>query len=523
MRKLCPRCLAHLPARSFNVNRSKKDGLQRFCKPCQAAYDRDLKEKNKARYEAATTVTKKFHRELASKRYLITSAQNATPVHAQFFQALQVAAKHLKAELVVIPYRYKNPTSILEARHQDHDQWWADEVQPFLFNGRKKLGPNLVLAADVKMQPTASQPLSGFEALTGAESCILGHPKMQFRTVAVPTGRFPKILTTTGTCTRSRGYYSQTKAGAIGEFHHYLGAVIVELDGKRFHLRQINANRTDGSFTDLDKHYTAEGVEDAQPALGLVMGDTHVRVTDQAVDRATFGKGGIVETLQPRSLVWHDVFDGETCNPHEVGNPFVAEAKRKANRLDVRAEIQEMIDFVRARSEGRQSVIVDSNHHAFLTRWVIRTDWKFDLKNAAFYLETAQAMLASASMGEGGAMYDDPFPYWVKKLGGDGANIRCLNPDESFKIAGIECGMHGNHGPNGSRGSLKNLSRLGSKSIIGHTHTPGIEEGGYNVGTSTPRRLAYQRGPGSHLNTHCVIYATGARALITIVDGSWRA
>lgn len=498
----CPNC---------DVRKRRAPGL--WCLPCTKVRHRQYRADRKAAVQAV-----QFSRPLDAKRYIITSAQNATKVHGPFFEALQVAALHLQAELVVVPLRYRNPTSLWSSA-QESDEWWDEAVTPFLFNQRKKLNPNLVLAADVKTQPTASSPLTGFESLTGAESCIIAHTKMQFRSVPVPSGRYPKILSTTGACTKPN--YTDTKAGKLGAFHHFLGAVIVEIEGKTFHLRQINAHRTDGSFTDLDQEYSAEGVKPAPPALALVMGDTHVRVTDPAVDRATFGPGGMVETLQPKTLVFHDLFDGATVNPHEAGNPFIAEAKRKAKTASVEDEVREVVEFVNARCKGRNAVIVDSNHHAFLERWVLAGDWKRDLKNARFYLRTALAMLESARVTPNGAEYMDPFPFWVRELGAE-ANIRCLGPDESFKIDGIECSLHGHRGPNGARGSLKNLSRLGTRVTVGHSHGPGIEEGAYQVGVSAFRRLSYQRGPGSHLNTHCVTYASGKRALLTIIGDNWR-
>lgn len=491
-----------------------------MCTPCAVAttkVQRAAKRLGEPTKRRVTDDVPRFVRSLDAKRYLITSAQNATPVEPLFFEALKVAAKHLDAELVVIPLRYKNPTSVWTSE-QESDDWWDAALQPYLFNQRKKLNANLVLAADVKIQPTAASPLSGFESLTGAESCVIGHAKMQFRSVPSPTGRYPKILSTTGSVTKKN--FSDSKAGKLGEFHHFLGALIVDLDGKYFHLRQLNADRRTGAFIDLDQEYSPSGVVQADPALGLVLGDSHARFADKAVDVATFGPGGVVSVLNPKTLVFNDLFDGYSVNPHHVGNPFVAQAKYRAQLGDVRAEVEHAVEFVRSRSEGRNAVIVPSNHDNFLSRWVVSTDWRQIPANAEFYLETAQAMLASARTTPNGAEYADPFRHWVGKLKGDSA-IRCLSNDESFRLADIECGMHGDKGPNGARGSLKNLSRLGAKVVSGHSHTPGIENGHYQTGTSTPLRLEYNQGPSSWQNTHCVIYANGKRSLITVIDGRW--
>ena len=59
---------------------------------------------------APTTI---YQRELprGTVRYLVTAAQNATPVHPEWWAVLKTMAKALRAELLVIPLRYKNPTS----------------------------------------------------------------------------------------------------------------------------------------------------------------------------------------------------------------------------------------------------------------------------------------------------------------------------------------------------------------------------------------------------------------------------
>jgi hypothetical protein len=135
-------------------------------------------------------------------RLLVTAAQNATPVHGAFLKAAEAYCNHNSAELVVVPLRYKNPTSKW-TESQANEETWAPEVVPYLCNQRKKLNKNLVLLGDVKTQPTARDPLAGYEALTHGESGILGHPKLAFRTIPTPQHRLPKLMTTTGACTVS--------------------------------------------------------------------------------------------------------------------------------------------------------------------------------------------------------------------------------------------------------------------------------------------------------------------------------
>lgn len=447
------------------------------------------------------------------ERLLVTSAQNATPVHTGFLKALQTAAKALGATLVVIPLRYKNPTSAWTAS-QANAEAWDEAVIPYLCNVRKRLGPNLVLLGDIKTQPTATRPLTGFESITGSESCILGHTKLQFTVIPAPASRFPKIMTTTGACTLPN--YTDSAAGKKGEFHHVYGAVLIERQGKYFNLRQILGGK-DGSFTDLNREYLADGTtRKAPPALALALGDTHVDITDPNVDLATFGPGGMVEVLEPGHVIYHDLSDEGTVNPHTLDNPFVAVAKHQTGLNDVRAEIQRAANFVAKRTKGCVSVIVPSNHTDFLQRWLVRHDWRDDPANAEFYLESALAQIRSAT-GERG----DAFGYWLRKML-PREDVKILSRDESFTLAGVEFGMHGDRGPNGSRGSRMNLRRIGVKSVIGHAHSPGIEEGCYQVGTSTALRLDYNAGPSSWLQTHCVLYASGKRSLITVIDGKWR-
>lgn len=522
----CPKCgsIMHKGAKQASGRQrwmcrsGRKDGRAYCYSTTDTSPKPEARQRSGRWYDA--TGEKIFRRPLDGARtYIITAAQNATPIHEPFWACLKTAAKHREAELIVIPIRYKNPTSQWSASQANAERW-AIEVEPYLYNARKVLNENLVLLADVKTQPTAVEPLSGFDAITGSASAILGHTKKQLKSIATPSNKMAKILTTTGACTLKN--YTDSKTGKIGSFHHTFAAVIVEVRGKSFFLRQLNFDRKTESFTDLDTRYYADRAVKAPRPLALVQGDTHVDFIDPEVDKATHGEGGMVPVLRPRHLLWGDVLDAYTVNPHHNGNPFNAIAKMQSGRSSVEDEVRRACQHVRKRTQGDTvSVIIPANHDDMLRRWIIAHDWRTNPVNAEFYLKAALEMVRGTRMTEMGTEYPSPFPMVFPSMV-DMKGIRLLKPDESFTLAGIELSMHGDRGPNGSRGSIRNLRRIGVKSIVGHSHSPGIEEGCYQVGTSTHLRLEYNGGPSSWLNAHCVLHEDGKRQLVIIVNGRWR-
>ncbi len=479
----------------------------------------------KAQYDPTHEVgnpNMQYHREFRPgvRTFIVVAAQNATPVHADWWPVLKCIANVKDAELVVIPLRYQNPTSVWQGS-QDNAEWWDEAVRPHLFNGRRDLNKNLMILGDIKIQPTASSPLTGADAISSASSAILGHTKLQLRSIATPSNRMAKIQTTTGACTVEN--YTDSRAGKIGEFHHSLSAVIVEVvDDKHFHLTQLHFDKKTKSCTDRGIRYFADGFGVAPPALGLALGDLHVDFLDPGVERATWGPNGIVAVCRPQNVIFHDTVDSYSCSPHHKDNPFVAKAKQMSGRGNVRAEVYRAIDYVGTHtSDEWKTVIVPSNHDDMISRWVKRADWKQDIENAEFYLETALKMVRGTRMGKAGAEYPDPFTMWLREST-IGSSVYALERDESFVLGNVELGMHGDVGPNGSRGSRANLRRIGVRSIIGHSHSPGIEEGCYQTGTSSILRLEYTHGPSSWLNAHVLLNADGKRQLLIIVDGTWR-
>jgi len=475
--------------------------------------------------------TREFHSSLhmhalknrhSVRRYVITAAQNATQIHDKFFASLQVYCKTNKATLIVVPYRYQNPTSVFTKRAESQD-WWPAETLPYLLDRRITINKHLVLLADIKIQPTAERPLSGLDTMTGSQSAIVAHPKLELVTVPTPHHRMPKILTTTGTCTKLN--YTDSKAGKKGSFHHTYGACLVEVDGDKFHMRQLNA-MDNGTFMDLNYEYTPEGRTLQIGVAALVMGDTHEEFADPAVIDATFGKGGIVEVLKPALVVWHDVHDFYSRNHHHKNAVFINFVKHHSGADNVRAALEKTFKFIDKQvarcKHSFTNVIVPSNHPDALNRWVQENDPRDDPENAIFWAETFVACCQGAQMTKSGVQTIDPFVYWAKRLLESKNNV-FLHRDESMQVKGVELGYHGDKGPNGSRGSIGGFTKIGVRSIIGHSHTPGIRDGVYQVGLNSYYNLEYASGPSSWLQTDAVLYSNGKRTLINFIDGKWRA
>jgi hypothetical protein len=465
------------------------------------------------------------------KRYIVTTAQNNTYVHDEFWRNLQAYAAHVKAKIMVSQITYnkasygknsvkpgKGPSS------QDFDDIWYDDcLQGYFFGDRISVAPTLTLCGEQNIIPTATRPLSGFQTYPGTNSsAIFPHTTIAMECVPVMQGTEVKINYTTGAVT-ARNYIAK-KAGLKAEYHHAYGALIVEVDCKGdWWVRQLNA-KDDGSFSDLDLHIQKGKVTAGNRIEAINWGDIHWEVIDPAVAAANWGKGGIIDSLKPKYQFLHDTIDFHARNHHQRQNPHANFKRWRDDRANVRAEFIRVRDFINDTCHRPfcETVVVDSNHDGALERWLREGEYRTDPENAVFFLE-CQAMkyLAIDQRIEKFHLIEN-----VMKSLGVREGVRFLQEDESFVICGapgIECGMHGHLGPNGSRGTAGALSRIGKKANTGHSHTACIMQGLYVAGTCSKLRLEYTKGPSSWTHSHIVTYPSGKRAIITLRNGKWRA
>lgn len=293
------------------------------------------------------------------KRFLITWAQNDTPVHLRFFRNMEAYAENVNADIHVIAGRYKNPTSVFDDKAHDI---WSSLVTPYLDAARHDIHKYVSIMSDVKVQPTAVNPMTGLQGLSGINSCIFGAPKAQLEMIPVLEKARPKMMMTTGACTEAN--YTDSKAGKKGEFHHTLGFVIVEIDGDEFHARHVTAD-DNGDFCDWTNEVSFEGeevamkfdsindklnwieahcgakplelkgehkVENITEMAACILGDLHYGHHDQEVIDKTHE---MLERVKPDHVVLHDVFDGNSISHHEMKNPFAQIAKEHHGTNDL--------------------------------------------------------------------------------------------------------------------------------------------------------------------------------------------
>lgn len=454
----------------------------------------NLSEKTQPEPELLKKAKKKKHNE-SKKRFLITSAQNATPIHEKFVEHLEAYAEFIDAEILVIPFRYKNPTSIFSESNKE-DDWWDKKIEKYLTLNRHNLNKGISILSDIKIQPTASVPLQGLEGITGEHSSVVGHPRLELKTIPVMEGCRPKILFTTGACTKEN--YTDSKSGSVGAFHHSIACAIVEIkDEEIYFFRQISAN-SKGEFIDLYYH-VKDGVVNREDSIeAIIFGDIHVAHCNQKIIEKT--QKDLFSKLKPKAVFLHDIIDSESISHHDANDPFVLHKKEIDGTNSLAKEINSMITWLKP-FEKYNTYIVKSNHDEHIDKFLRITDWRKmpTLKNAIPYMEYSMATLK-------GEAPNGIVPYIINK---HYPKIKCLGHNDNVTIKGYLCSIHGHNGASGSRGSLQQYSRLSSKSITGHSHTIGRIGGAVSVGTSTHLRLSYNIGASAWINAHGIVNRLG--------------
>ena len=433
--------------------------------------------------------------------------------------------EYYDAELIIGTFTYNktNQKEIKQKTSKESDktkEWWDERITPYIVDERKELARHLVWCGEMQILPTAIKPLGGMENYGGTASAIFPHVKHQMMSIPSLKKYYPQFMYTTGSCTEAN--YIQKKAGLKAQFHHVLGGLIVETDiFGDWWVRQINMDSC-GVMYDLDKKVDNGKVLPNTRVLGVVYGDIHVAQLDVDVEWGCWDSDkSLAGWLNPEVQVVHDVFDGQSIMKyprlhHEYHNMYYS-FKHQITR--VKDELKMTGNFLRHIQEfSDTTVVVNSNHDQMLKYWLQNIDYKKDPSNAEFFLDAERYVYDQIRKG-----YRNPnILEWSLRQLCNLNKVSFLQEDESFLVGDIECGMHGHLGPNGVKGTIYNLARMGYKSMFGHSHTAGIFEGAYQVGTSSKMDMGYNTGPSSWSHTHGIIYPNSKRTLVTMRKGIWR-
>ena len=468
------------------------------------------------------------------KRYILTSAQNNTFVHKEFWENVLAMAKHYDAQILVGTFSYnQNKFGELAVKNGtkkpfERELWYDPAFAPYISDAPRVLAPGLKWCGNLNVLPTEDNPISGLETYGGSASIIFPHTKIEMRSIATMPDMPVKMVYTTGAITLMN--YLQKKLGIKAEHHHRYAFLLVEVDSDgNWWVRQVAARKNGKTIQDLNI-LVEDGVvvSTEAKAEAITWGDLHATNSQPEVVEASMT---MLDALHPKYQFLHDILEGVSINRHYIKHgPLPHEGfhrwLRGLHRVDeeLRQSRAVLEKYLRP---WCKTIAPDANHDAkWLQSWLTKFDYRVDPANAELFLRMQNFMYAEIRKNMTAPKNINIMQYAMEQEAGlKPGVVKFLLPDESYEVGEVELGQHGHLGPNGAFGSPSNLAKIGKKMTSAHTHSAGIYHGLFVAGTSTKltRDWDYTMGPSSWSWSHVVQYPNGQRSVITLKNGKWRA
>jgi hypothetical protein len=448
-----------------------------------------------------------------NKKFVITTAVTGCELDSKMYRSVKTYCKKNNAALLIL---------IASDPASNRDRGSLGRVDKRLTTEAivledSELNSNIFLST-IKLSAKHVDPISGLGRIGQREgSFVYASPKQRLKSSPVSNTKLPHFLMTTGAITvpdYTSANYMSNRTAYIANHDHVMGGVIVEIgDSDEYHFRQFQCDNA-GKFIDLGIEYSATGTKKIRPEA-FVLGDWH---SGSTCPMSKLVWDDICRTLKPKKLIMHDLFDGKSINHHEANNIDSKAKRAESGQLNLREELNLVArDLEYLTSLADEVVVVKSNHDEFLDRFLQKGDFKNDPYNYKTFLELALHYVHTS---------EDPLKYGVEKMGN--INLKCMNKikwlkrDEDLRLADIQLGAHGDKGANGARGGLQSMEFAYGNSVTGHSHSPEVLRGAWQVGTSSHLKLGYNVGPSSWLNSSCLVYPNGQRQLINAIKGKYR-
>ena len=449
-----------------------------------------------------------------SETYLLTGAQAEARPNEALLRSMQTYIAEMAGSLVILPMIGR------DARQDWHDLHPAFADMDVEY-GTRKLNDRVQIE-QFHVRPYQIDPVQGLKRFVQRDRTqVFASPKQRMQPVADSLREHPKFLVTTGAVTEPNYATSEDtsaerrRLGNIAKRDHVLGGLVVQVaNSNTYYMRHITSNGT-GSFIDLGTKYSGEEVQEGIRPEAMVLGDYHCGRTDKDVLEAT---RQMISELKPRRVVVHDFFDGHSVSHHVEKEPITQGILQRDDygHDSLEQELRQCYEELLVLSEMTDEVVVVmSNHHEFLWRWLNEGRFMKDTRNMRFALKLASYM---AERDE-----NDPVEHGIRMMGKLPKNIRFLKRTDDYKVRGYQLGAHGDKGVGLGYGSMTSKENDFGQSISGHVHKAQTMRRTHTVGTMLPLDMYYMRGnPSDWSNSHAVIYPNGAVQHLILNRGDYR-
>lgn len=451
------------------------------------------------------------------KRFLVTTAVSGKKCNKLLLKSMLNYCERKDAIILVLPSQ-----DVFNRKSK-----FEFELDPELKHDRIRviyedtyLNSNFYLSS-VKVSAKAVYPLTGLDYLCKYGTTVIGNVKQDCNPVANLPTKTPNFIMCSGSCTEpnfENDAYMCQRLNRLAEEDFVSGCIVVEVESEHvFHFRQMQMDKN-GGICDLGEMFTPGGDRYFLYNSVITFGDLHSEDLDPNVFEC---EKEIVNIVGAKTAVLHDITSFSCISHHNEGKYATQAIMADDNKISLKdtiritsnvlEEICDMVDEV---------VIVDSNHHSHLQKYLDQGRFIFDKINTKYAVGAFVAMLDGEEI---------PLRYLVEREMSEVNfdKIKWLEKNEGYEKYDTELSNHGHISQNGGRGNaLRTYRKIFKSSISAHTHSPKISGNSMCVGMSTKKFIGYNVGISSWMPSVAILMSNGKKQMINIIekDGkySWR-
>ncbi|KAB2673632.1 hypothetical protein [Brucella tritici] len=123
-------------------------------------------------------------------RFLISAAQDDTPVHTEFLRNMQAYAAYIGAHIIIGGHTYQ--LGLFED-HAASANVYDPELLPYLCHDRVQLTPDVLYLGSANVLPTTANPLNGWLTQNHGNHVIVPHSRIALQSIPRLQGQDPRF------------------------------------------------------------------------------------------------------------------------------------------------------------------------------------------------------------------------------------------------------------------------------------------------------------------------------------------